>query len=155
MSLKLKFNPELDYQQDAISSMVDLFKGQTPKESNFTVKPTATQVKMGESGVGIGNRLELTNEEILLNLQEVQERNDPSRPPGRGTPPGIGFSLPAVLPQLAPTASRMMARILAPRPPAPVSWPSGPAWAGLAPSRRVRTLKPPRGRRIQGASARK
>ena len=76
MSLKLKFNPELDYQQDAISSMVDLFKGQTPKESNFTVKPTATQVKMGESGVGIGNRLELTNEEILLNLQEVQERND-------------------------------------------------------------------------------
>src|SRR5699024_7059033 len=75
MSLKLQFNPELDYQQDAINAVVDLFKGQTPKEANFTVAPVAAQMQFDETGIGIGNKLELTNEEILKNLQEVQERN--------------------------------------------------------------------------------
>lgn len=75
MSLKLQFNPGLEYQQDAINSMVNLFKGQTPKESNFTVTPMSGQIKIGESGIGIGNKLELSEEEILSNLHEVQERN--------------------------------------------------------------------------------
>lgn len=75
MSLKLQFNPELDHQLDAINAVVDLFKGQTPKESNFTVAPVSAQIKLGETGVGIGNNLELTSDEILQNLQEVQERN--------------------------------------------------------------------------------
>jgi type III restriction enzyme len=75
MSLKLQFNPELDYQLDAINAVVDLFKGQTPKEANFTVAPVSAQMAMDESNIGIGNKLELTNEELLLNLQEVQERN--------------------------------------------------------------------------------
>lgn len=75
MPLKLQFNAELDYQQDAINAVVDLFKGQTPKEANFTVAPVAAQMKFEESTIGIGNRLELTNDELLENLQEVQERN--------------------------------------------------------------------------------
>src|SRR5690625_2303293 len=75
MSLKLQFNPELDYQLDAINAVVDLFKGQTPKEANFTVAPTSAQMAMDESSIGIGNKLDLTNEELLLNLKEVQERN--------------------------------------------------------------------------------
>lgn len=75
MSLKLQFNPELDYQQDAINAVVDLFRGQTPKEANFTVAPTSRQVTFDESTIGIGNKLELTKEDLLENLQEVQERN--------------------------------------------------------------------------------
>src|SRR5690625_3416421 len=75
MSLKLQFNPELDYQQDAINAVVDLFKGQTTKEANFTVATVTTQLRFDESTIGIGNKLELTNEELLENLQEVQERN--------------------------------------------------------------------------------
>src|SRR5699024_9268339 len=75
MSLKLQFNPELDYQLDAIDAVVDLFKGQTPKESNFTVAPVSAQMRIDETGVGIGNNLDLTPDEILQNLQEVQERN--------------------------------------------------------------------------------
>src|SRR5699024_7534638 len=75
MSLKLQFNPELDYQLDAINAVTDLFKGQTPKEANFTVAPVSAQMTLDESHIGIGNKLELTNEELLLNLQEVQERN--------------------------------------------------------------------------------
>ena len=75
MSLKLQFNPELDYQLDAINAVFDLFKGQTPKEANFTVSPVSAQMTMDESSIGIGNKLDLTNEELLLNLKEVQERN--------------------------------------------------------------------------------
>lgn len=75
MSLKLQFNPELDYQQDAINAVVDLFKGQTPKDANFTVAPVSSQITFDESTIGIGNKLELTKEELLENIQEVQERN--------------------------------------------------------------------------------
>ncbi|NLJ18959.1 hypothetical protein, partial [Globicatella sulfidifaciens] len=70
MSLKLQFNPELDYQLDAINAVVDLFKGQTPKEANFTVAPASAQMTTDESTIGIGNKLELTNEDLLINLQE-------------------------------------------------------------------------------------
>lgn len=75
MPLELKFNPNLEYQKDAIAAVVDLFRGQTPKDSNFTVVPQAQQMRMGETGIGIGNKLELTKEQILENLKEVQERN--------------------------------------------------------------------------------
>lgn len=75
MSLRLQFNPELDYQLDAINAVVDLFKGQTPKEANFTVASASAQMTTDESTIGIGNKLELTNEDLLINLQEVQERN--------------------------------------------------------------------------------
>lgn len=75
MSLKLQFNSELDYQLDAIHAVVDLFKGQSPREANFTVTPTSVQMDFSESSIGIGNKLELTKEELLENLQEVQERN--------------------------------------------------------------------------------
>lgn len=75
MSLELQFNSELEYQLDAIDSVVDLFKGQTPKAANFTVAPVSAQMKFDEPGIGIGNKLELTNEALLTNLKDVQERN--------------------------------------------------------------------------------
>ncbi|MCR8969082.1 DEAD/DEAH box helicase family protein [Facklamia sp. 7083-14-GEN3] len=75
MSLKLHFDSELKYQLDAINSVVDLFKGQTPKESNFTVAPAYNQMRLDETGIGIANHLSLTSAEILQNLQEVQEKN--------------------------------------------------------------------------------
>lgn len=59
--MKLKFNAELQYQQEAIASVVDLFKGQTPKQA--------------DSEHGVGNKLELDEEDILSNLQAVQLRN--------------------------------------------------------------------------------
>ena len=87
--MKLRFDANLQYQQQAISAVVDLFSGQTPKQSLFTVQTystpvTETQTSMLEqqtsmdismSKMGIGNRLELTEDEILENLQEVQLRN--------------------------------------------------------------------------------
>lgn len=73
--MKLKFNPNLEYQDRAVSSVVDLFKGQTPAQSNFTVLSYGAQVGLYDSGQGIGNRLELVDDEILENLQKVQLRN--------------------------------------------------------------------------------
>lgn len=60
--LKLKFDSKLDYQIDAINSVVDLFKGQTKQiqSSNFSIVP---------------NVLELPKEKILQNLQEIQNKN--------------------------------------------------------------------------------
>lgn len=73
--MKLKFDKNLEYQQQAIASVVDLFNGQTPMQTNFTVSAYNGQIGLFDSGNGIGNRLELDEEEILKNLQEVQLRN--------------------------------------------------------------------------------
>jgi len=73
--MKLKFDKNLEYQQQAIASVVDLFRGQTPMHTNFTVSAYNGQIGLFSTGNGIGNRLELDEEEILKNLQEVQLRN--------------------------------------------------------------------------------
>lgn len=74
--MKLQFDANLEYQEQAVSSVVDLFRGQTPKQSNFTV---SMYDSMGQgtffSSTGIGNKLELDEEDILENLKEVQLRN--------------------------------------------------------------------------------
>ncbi|NMC47272.1 MAG: DEAD/DEAH box helicase family protein, partial [Chloroflexi bacterium] len=73
--MKLQFNPNLDYQQQAIASVVELFLGQTPKQSNFTVSYMRGQIGVFDTQNGIGNKLELDEEDILRNLQAVQLRN--------------------------------------------------------------------------------
>lgn len=73
--MKLQFDRNLEYQQQAIASVVDLFRGQTPMQTNFTVSAYVGQIGLFDSENGIGNRLELDEEEILKNLQEVQLRN--------------------------------------------------------------------------------
>ncbi|MBS4030555.1 MAG: DEAD/DEAH box helicase family protein [Clostridiales bacterium] len=73
--MKLQFNADLVHQARAISSIVDIFIGQTPMQSNFTVSAYTGQIGMYDSANGIGNRLELDEDEILENLQEIQLRN--------------------------------------------------------------------------------
>ena len=73
--MKLKFDKNLEYQQQAIASVVDLFRGQTPMQTNFTVSAYSGQIGIFDTKNGIGNRLELDEEEILKNLQEIQLRN--------------------------------------------------------------------------------
>lgn len=60
--LKLKFDSQLDFQIEAINSVVDLFKGQTKKPFVYTAQI-------------ILNLLDLPKERILENLQEVQKKN--------------------------------------------------------------------------------
>ncbi|MEL7672015.1 DEAD/DEAH box helicase family protein [Methanobacterium sp.] len=71
--MKLKFNPNLEYQDDAISAVVNLFEGQNSIQSFFTVP--GAQVSLLDSGQGIGNRLEISEEDILENLKKIQLEN--------------------------------------------------------------------------------
>ena len=73
--MKLQFDKDLEYQHQAISSVVDLFRGQTPMQSNFTVSAYAGTIGLFDTTNGVGNRLELDEEEILENLQAIQLRN--------------------------------------------------------------------------------
>lgn len=82
--MKLKFDSTLDYQQEAIAAVRDVFRGQTPKQSLFTVAAlTNEQMNLGfgsESqqlslGQGIGNRLTIDREDLLHNIREVQLRH--------------------------------------------------------------------------------
>lgn len=77
--MKLHFEPNLDYQHAAIEAACDIFRGQEVCRTEFTVtrNPSAAQATMAfaQSDLGIGNRLELLDDEILSNLKAVQLRN--------------------------------------------------------------------------------
>ena len=87
--MKLKFNSGLDYQIEAISSITNIFKGQTQCQSNFTV--VAGIDESGTEGnlvtnLGIGNKLELDEEDILKNVRDIQLKN--GLPPSKIIKPG-------------------------------------------------------------------
>lgn len=71
--MKLTFEPNLGYQQEAIQSVVNLFEGQTREESRYTYSMYEQQSSLI---AGIGNRSVLSEEQVLANLQKVQEQND-------------------------------------------------------------------------------
>jgi type III restriction enzyme len=71
--MKLQFDKNLAYQHQAIASVVELFRGQTVMNSLFTI--TSTHGQKYFNNIGIGNRLDLGEEDILENLQEIQLRN--------------------------------------------------------------------------------
>ena len=78
--MKLHFEDNLDYQQAAVAAVVDLFKGQEISRSEFTVtyRPeSGPQGVLGleENELGVGNRLQLIDDELLENLSDIQLRN--------------------------------------------------------------------------------
>tara|TARA_E500000318_G_scaffold92759_2_gene91597 strand:- start:1232 stop:4219 length:2988 start_codon:yes stop_codon:yes gene_type:complete len=77
--MKLHFEPDLDYQLQAIEAVCDLFRGQELCRTEFTVTrdPTDSQLRMGfyESDLGIGNRLTLLDDEVHDNVKQIQLRN--------------------------------------------------------------------------------
>jgi len=72
--MKIKFYDNLDYQLDAINSIVDIFNGQEITETLFGIK-AGNLVGIEQIDTGIGNRLTLSEEELLKNIQEIQKRN--------------------------------------------------------------------------------
>lgn len=87
--MKLKFQSDLHYQLQAIRSVVDIFKGQPIRQSNFTVS-YGEDAGMIQTDLGIGNRLDLTEEAILKNVQEIQVRN---RLPRSESLNGLNFTI--------------------------------------------------------------
>ncbi|MDD4109414.1 MAG: DEAD/DEAH box helicase family protein, partial [Prolixibacteraceae bacterium] len=76
--MKLHFEPNLQFQLDAIEAVCDLFRGQESCRSVFTVTmPTEDQTDylLSSEAIGIGNKLALLEEELLANLRDVQLRN--------------------------------------------------------------------------------
>ncbi len=77
--MKLHFEPNLDYQLQAIEATCDLFRGQEICRTEFTVtRDTASrQLAMGfaQGELGVGNRLTLLDDELLKNLADIQLRN--------------------------------------------------------------------------------
>ena len=79
--MKLQFNPNQQYQLDAISAVAYLFKGQITSHSMFGIARgkigSIEQMTDGTEGYvhGYGNVLTLSNEEINKNLKIVQQRN--------------------------------------------------------------------------------
>jgi type III restriction enzyme len=77
--MKLHFEPNLDYQLQAIESVCDLFRGQETCRTEFTVtmKLPDQQLTLGvaDTDKGLGNRLTLVDDQLLDNLRSVQLRN--------------------------------------------------------------------------------
>ena len=77
--MKLHFEPNLDYQLQAIESVCDLFRGQEICRTEFTVtmKLPDQQLTLGvaDTDKGLGNRLTLVDDQLLDNLRSVQLRN--------------------------------------------------------------------------------
>jgi type III restriction enzyme len=76
--MKLHFEPNLDYQLQAIEAVCDLFRGQEACRTEFTVtmKLPDQQFTLGvaETDLGVGNRLTLLDDQLLKNLRDVQLR---------------------------------------------------------------------------------
>jgi type III restriction enzyme len=77
--MKLHFEPNLDYQLNAIEATCDLFRGQEMCRTEFTVTRggASRQLAMGfaQGELGVGNRLTLLDDELLKNLSDIQVRN--------------------------------------------------------------------------------
>lgn len=88
--MKLHFEPDLDYQMQAIEAVCDLFRGQEVCRTEFTVtmkapmpvgsdlfpgtQPEQMTLGMAESDLGVGNRLTLLDDELHKNLADIQLR---------------------------------------------------------------------------------
>lgn len=88
--MKLHFEPNLDYQMQAIQAVCDLFRGQEICRTEFTVtmkaptpvgtdlfpgtQPEQMTLGMAESDLGVGNRLTLLDDELHKNLSDIQLR---------------------------------------------------------------------------------
>jgi len=67
-------NENLKYQKDAIKAITDIFKGQETDQISFKLK-AGSLVGTEQIDRGIGNRLTLSKDELLENIQKIQKRN--------------------------------------------------------------------------------
>ncbi len=70
-AMKLRFDANQEYQLEAIASVVDLFDGQRRVETGQAL------LQLGQQGTAaaVANQLDLTEQDLLPNLQRVQEGN--------------------------------------------------------------------------------
>lgn len=77
--MKFKFEPNLDFQLQAVEAVCDLFCGQEICRTEFTVTQgmmdQQESLAFAQTELGIGNRLTLLDDNVLKNLNAIQLRN--------------------------------------------------------------------------------
>ncbi len=79
--MKIQFDANLDFQKQAIESIIGVFEGQEICQTNFTVAPLQSWEEdtfwheKDEKDLGIGNRLKLPDEDIHKNIRKIQLQN--------------------------------------------------------------------------------
>ena len=71
--MKLHFDPNQQYQLDAVKSIVDIFEGQPLNQGDFGFSISENGQLFNENGVG--NQIVISKERILSNLRKVQGKN--------------------------------------------------------------------------------
>jgi type III restriction enzyme len=74
--VKLKFDPQLQYQQDAINAVVGVFDGQPFVQTGAMAFQSIQIGGLFQTELGMGNRLNLPEDEILKNVHRIQEANE-------------------------------------------------------------------------------
>ncbi len=77
--MKIQFNPDLEYQNQAIKAVTELFNGQSLHNSLFTIyTPQSMQLSLiNDKNINIGsaNELLLDNEDMLKNINTIRDIN--------------------------------------------------------------------------------
>ncbi len=72
--MKLHFDPNQQFQIDAIQSIVNIFEGQPLNRGDFDFSFNSENYLFQEGG--IGNRLFITEEQVFKNVREIQKKNE-------------------------------------------------------------------------------
>ena len=76
-NMTLKFESHLEYQDDAVNSICDIFEGEEIFQSNFSITPIKGEESLlfQRATIGIGNSIKMIEEDMLANMQRIQLRN--------------------------------------------------------------------------------
>src|SRR5688572_31124592 len=74
--MKLKFDPSLQYQQVAINAVVHVFDGQPFAQTGAMAFQSIQIGGLFQTELGMGNRLDLPDDELLKNVHRIQEINE-------------------------------------------------------------------------------
>ena len=73
--MRFKFDPTLEYQQDAIRAVTDVFDGQPYVQTGSAAFQLLQIGGLFQTELGIANRLSLTDNDLLENVRRIQEAN--------------------------------------------------------------------------------
>jgi type III restriction enzyme len=78
--MKLHFDPNQQFQLDAIAAVTDLFEGQPQGAPEYSVIDTGDYGTLfagqSQTELGVGNQILLSEEKLTVNTRAVQQRND-------------------------------------------------------------------------------
>ncbi len=74
--MKLQFNANEEYQKDAVNAVISVFEGQKSAASAFEFSVAPIRGALGFAEGGVGNRLSISESEVLKNVMRIQEANN-------------------------------------------------------------------------------